>query len=449
MIRGAALGVLLLALVNIGFIIVYRGKVPPHTYLGNQQVGGLSYQQVRAQPANFGIEQFITLSHATASKQIEPSELGLLVDIPASVKHLQSNYMRWFPMLGFVKKTTVPVTLRVDELRYQQGIQALSPQFNQAAQDVHVAFDGKAFVSASATNGYAIDASATKRDVLKAIASGQRTLQIPTTVVQATVHNIDLSSDIATLNKQLAIAVSYATFSGSKAQPSLAQKASWFVPSGQTMALSGERIGVYLTQVGAEQHLELINTSDLVTATSYALTRDQALDFRLVTQGNILRTYCTAVRGVDQSALGDLTDKLAAVYADARGWNDEGRIGFQHVTSGCQYTVWLSAADQMTSFGSICDDYYNCQAGQNVVVNDDRWLHATPSWNASGGSLEDYHILIIDHETGHRLGFLDNPTCPSPGQPAYVMMQQSIDLKGCVFNVWPTATELQDLKTML
>lgn len=83
------------------------------------------------------------------------------------------------------------------------------------------------------------------------------------------------------------------------------------------------------------------------------------------------------------------------------------------------------------------------------MVNYDRWTTATPPWNQTGGNIEDYRVLIISHETGHRLGFLDNPVCPGAGQPAYVMMQQSIDLKGCVFNIWPTQTELAQLKTML
>jgi hypothetical protein len=136
-------------------------------------------------------------------------------------------------------------------------------------------------------------------------------------------------------------------------------------------------------------------------------------------------------------------------YNDARGWNDGGHIAFEHVRRGCQYTVWMSAAADMTTFGTICDDYYNCQAGHSVVLNYDRWTTATPPWNKTGGSIQDYRTLMIDHETGHRLGFPDNPVCPRKGRPAPVMMQQSMNLHGCVFNIWPRPAEFTRLDHML
>lgn len=444
---GIATGLLLF--LNVVLVLIGWGKVPANVRLGNSMVGGMSYASVQKLPSSAGIEANINLQHGTARKTMQPGQLGLAVDRQASYQKLRSSWLRWVPLASYVKHVTVPVVLKIDEAQFNNGLKSLSTQFEQAPQDVHIAFNGSQFASAPATDGYKIDAATTKTRLLGAVAAGQSDMQIPTTVVKVVTHAVDFNADIAKLNKELATQVSFATYSGTKVVPSAADRAAWYIPSGQSLAFSKERVGDYLHKIAASQKIELLNTVDLTTATYYALSHQQSLDFRMVIAGNIKRTYCTAVRGVSPSNLGELNDKLAAVYADVRGWNDQGLVGFENVASSCDYTVWLSAASQMTSFGSICDDYYNCQVGGSVVVNYDRWTTATPPWNQTGGNIEDYRVLIISHETGHRLGFLDNPVCPGAGQPAYVMMQQSIDLKGCVFNIWPTQTELAQLKTML
>jgi hypothetical protein len=137
----------------------------------------------------------------------------------------------------------------------------------------------------------------------------------------------------------------------------------------------------------------------------------------------------------------ELQQKLAAVYGDPRGWNKGGAITFVYAASNCDFTVWLSAAANMTSFGSICDNYYSCTVKPNVIINYDRWMGATDPWNAAGGNLEDYRVMVINHESGHWLGY-GHRSCPGAGQLAPVMQQQSIDLQGCKFNPWPTAAEL-------
>lgn len=439
-----------LVLLNASLVVIGRNTVPRQVKLGSMPIAGMSYEKVRDLPGNIGLEQTITLIGKGKTKaSLSPLQLGLAVDRQASYNQLRKSYIRWLPIVGWFKTTVVPITTRINSTVFNAGLQTISQQFELTPQDYHIAFNGSAFAVAAPSDGYKVDSSKLANNLLDAVARDRSVLHMPLTTVKPVLHNTDLSSQVTTLNKQLTINVSYATYGGAKIQPNATQKAAWYQADGQSLTLSTDKIQNYLTQLATDQHLSLLNQHDLVTATQYALTHQQSLNFRLVTQGNHLRTYCTAVRGVDVAALDDLVGKLAAVYADERGWNDQGQLGFEHVDRGCQYTVWLSSADQMGSFGAICDDFYNCQVGGNVVVNNDRWTTATPPWTATGGSLEDYRVLIIDHETGHRLGFLDNPICPGPGQPAYVMMQQSIDLKGCTFNIWPTQTELEQLKSML
>lgn len=159
-------------------------------------------------------------------------------------------------------------------------------------------------------------------------------------------------------------------------------------------------------------------------------------------------TYCTAVKNVDPAYLPELETKLASVYGDNRGWNLEGAVSYTKATSNCNFTVWLSAANDMPSFGAICDTTWSCTVSPNVILNFDRWQGASAAWTGGGGSLDDYRTMVINHETGHWLGFY-HKFCGGAGQPAPVMQQQSIDLQGCAANPWPLDSERVELRKHL
>jgi hypothetical protein len=151
-------------------------------------------------------------------------------------------------------------------------------------------------------------------------------------------------------------------------------------------------------------------------------------------------TYSVTTRGNIVANLAEFKAQANASLNDSRGWSRLG-VNFQEVASGGDFTLVLSEASQMTSFSSGCGVDYSCRAGRYVIINQDRWLGATPSWNNAGGSLRDYRHMVVNHEAGHWLGH-DHASCTGVGQPAQVMQQQSIDLQGCAFNPWPTASEL-------
>lgn len=151
-------------------------------------------------------------------------------------------------------------------------------------------------------------------------------------------------------------------------------------------------------------------------------------------------TYSVTSKGAITADMAEFKAQANATLNDSRGWARLG-VTFQEVSSGGMFTLVLSEASQMTSFSSGCGTEYSCRAGRYVVINQDRWLGATSSWNQAGGSLRDYRHMVINHETGHWLGH-DHESCGGPGQAAPVMQQQSISLQGCSFNPWPIATEL-------
>lgn len=151
-------------------------------------------------------------------------------------------------------------------------------------------------------------------------------------------------------------------------------------------------------------------------------------------------TYDVMTRGAIRANLAEFKAQANATLNDARGWARLG-VKFKEVVSGGTFTLALAASNQMTSFSPGCGAEYSCRAGRYVIINQDRWLGATPSWNNAGGSLRNYRHMVINHETGHWLGH-DHAMCGTPGGSAAVMQQQSIDLQGCSFNPWPLKSEL-------
>lgn len=154
-------------------------------------------------------------------------------------------------------------------------------------------------------------------------------------------------------------------------------------------------------------------------------------------------SYQVATRGNTSSSLTEFAAASAQTLRDSRGWIRAG-VSFTRVESGGDFTLWLATPEEVAAFSSGCSAVYSCRVGTNVIINEDRWLQATPSWNNAGGSLRDYRHMVINHEVGHFLGH-GHYNCPSTGSPAPVMQQQSIDLQGCEFNPWPLPFEIAAL----
>lgn len=158
-------------------------------------------------------------------------------------------------------------------------------------------------------------------------------------------------------------------------------------------------------------------------------------------------SYEVNSRGAIQTDINEFIAQAGESLVSSLGWGQAG-VSFNRVASGGDFTLVLSSPDQMTTFSSGCDAIYSCRAGRFVIINDERWRTATPSWNNAGGSLRDYRHMVINHEVGHWLGF-GHLQCPAAGSMAPVMQQQSISLQGCAFNPWPTAAEIATLKARL
>lgn len=143
--------------------------------------------------------------------------------------------------------------------------------------------------------------------------------------------------------------------------------------------------------------------------------------------------------------LTDFADSVSTVYTDPRGWDHDG-VAFRQVPSGGDFVVWIATPDRVAAFSPGCSTSYSCTVGDNVIINEARWDGTTFTypWPLSRS---DYRRQVVNHETGHWLGY-GHSYCTTAGAPAAVMQQQSISLQGCRANPWPTASELARLPSM-
>lgn len=442
-IRIVAILAALFLLANIIIWVSYRGKALPNTVLGTRQVGGMSYDAIARLKQTDVLPEKVTFTREKVTKDVALSQLGMQANMTKSLELLKKE-RSWLPVIDLVTKHHAPLSVTVDEANYRKAIDGIRSDFSVAPTDKHVAFNGQAFVVEQGKDGYQMQDDKLRKNLLASLTKNSKSVQVPTEVVKTVIHDIDLSEEIERLKKEVATKLSFG-YKNQSQKPTLADVGGWYAPEGQSLVFSSDKFNQYINGVAAKFGITASNQSDLALATEYSLSK--GIDANYVVTSSAARDlkYCVAARGANETLLRDMAGKLAATYADARGWNDGGSTAFTYVANGCDYTVWLSAPNQMTSFGAICDNYYNCQVGTNVVVNSDRWLSATDAWNQTGRSLEEYRALIINHESGHRLGYYDKNVCSAPGQLAPVMMQQSIDLMGCTFNAWPLQNELDGL----
>ena len=152
-------------------------------------------------------------------------------------------------------------------------------------------------------------------------------------------------------------------------------------------------------------------------------------------------TWDVSQRGVVNGDLDEFRQIIDDTFSDVRGWRRAG-IEFKYVESGADlHMVLASPADVVAFSPTGCSDQWSCTVKPYVIINDDRWMGATDSFQEVGETLLNYRRMVLNHETGHWLGH-DHILVCGEGAAAPIMMQQSINLRGCKANPWPQKDEL-------
>ena len=155
-------------------------------------------------------------------------------------------------------------------------------------------------------------------------------------------------------------------------------------------------------------------------------------------QAGPIRRFRVAVELPTRAAT-DFAHQVDRTLGDPRSWIAGRRFRLQRVplSGPAEFTVYLASAatsKRMCLAGGLqTDGYTSCRLPGRVIINDSRWTSSVPAY---GAPLATYRAYAINHEVGHQLGH-GHVTCPGPGEPAPVMMQQTYGLRGCVANSWP------------
>lgn len=133
--------------------------------------------------------------------------------------------------------------------------------------------------------------------------------------------------------------------------------------------------------------------------------------------------------------------QIQAVLDDPRSWVGFGNNNFRLVAEGAEASLTITIATPET-VDALCgpraktEGLWSCRkgtgAGTQVVLNSDRWHFMVPNFN----NLDEYRAWLVNHYTGGYLG-QRFAFCSRPGGPAPAMMQQEVDLDGCLPNAWP------------
>jgi hypothetical protein len=118
------------------------------------------------------------------------------------------------------------------------------------------------------------------------------------------------------------------------------------------------------------------------------------------------------------------------------GWANAVEKSFQLTSVEDSDYVYIFASPEKTD--ELCapietNSIYSCRNENNIVLNFFRWQEGAVDFN---NDMETYRIYLINHETGHILGW-GHVGCPKEGAIAPVMMQQSKGTDGCVPYGWP------------
>ena len=140
-------------------------------------------------------------------------------------------------------------------------------------------------------------------------------------------------------------------------------------------------------------------------------------------------TYTVIVDPDVNFPLADFAREVAICLADPNGWVSHG-YQFVAVKSKPQVVIHLSSTKGLAAAG--CDPSLSCAelGGRQMRINEHFWRHGTAK---SGQDLDGYRQYVISHEMGHILG-RDHVRCPGRGQPAPIMLQQTLGLRGCLPN---------------
>ncbi len=154
-------------------------------------------------------------------------------------------------------------------------------------------------------------------------------------------------------------------------------------------------------------------------------------------EGNelVVRYIVEVERGIDTAGYGGdaaFAKMVDATLADPRGWTNDPRFRFEHVSADDDPTlrIRLTSLDTTARLcGAELGTETSCRTAATgedmILINESRWVRGAVPFQ---GDLGSYRQYVINHEVGHAVGFAEHVPCPEPNVLAPIMMQQTLSL---------------------
>ena len=134
-------------------------------------------------------------------------------------------------------------------------------------------------------------------------------------------------------------------------------------------------------------------------------------------------------------AAGTAAEVTAALH-HPRGWARQRRLVQVEQPALADIRILIAGRDVVkrlcTEAGLEMDRPSSCWTGRYAAIDGQLWRHGVPWFD----DLATYRDYAINHEVGHGVG-RHHERCPGAGEPAPVMVQQTLGLDGCLPNPWP------------
>jgi len=149
----------------------------------------------------------------------------------------------------------------------------------------------------------------------------------------------------------------------------------------------------------------------------------------------VVRYAVEVEHGIDTSGYGGdeaFAHMIDATLSDPRGWINDPRFRFEHVSAADNPTLKIRLTSLDTT-AQLCGVQIGTETScrtritgeDTVLLNESRWVRGAVPFQ---GDLGSYRQYLINHEVGHAVGFAEHVPCPEPNALAPIMMQQTLSL---------------------
>jgi hypothetical protein len=271
---------LCLILLNVAIYAVFLHRTYPNTRIVNLSIGTVNYSALSKKIHGLPLlPPAISLQQHGKSSSVTPAQLGIQIDT-TKIETAAKN-RSWLPLQNFFVAHNVATDLKIDQVTLTNKLTGLAVSDKQAPINAQIVIQHGQFLLSGSTNGYQLNLTQSAKAVIRAVNEEKDVVALPFTTTIPTISDSSLHATLQQLQAQQAITLSY-TYNGKVTKPTATIITSWYTLVNNNYVPQASKVQSYITQVGANDGIQVQNTRAAITATMSALQKMSAMSFTLV-----------------------------------------------------------------------------------------------------------------------------------------------------------------------